>query len=201
MKIISVAMLLLFCFAVECEAQDVLVRRVELPPPTTFAGLQQLSGPMPSGPCTFPSVSLSADSLTAIVLGDSATLRLPPGWRNNPLGPTGDEHTRTRLVTPDDNRVSIERKRNGASSRDFLMYGTGERPQGTTCSLERGQTGAIWTFYPPNPQDTSVRKYGALGAVITPAGFWYSVSLWTSSVSDQSRLASILTEAMLLPSR
>jgi hypothetical protein len=201
MKIFAVALLALFGLAVECEAQDVIVRRVELPPPTTFAGLKQLGGPVPTGPCTFPSVSLSADSVSPIILGDSVTLRLPRDWRTSPLGPSDDEHTRTRLVTSGDNRVSIERKHNGASSRNFLMYGNGERPEGTTCWVDRGQAGAIWTFYQPNPQDTSVRKYGAFGAIITPAGFWYSVSLWTSSVTDQSRLASILTEALLLPSR
>jgi hypothetical protein len=193
--------LALFALAVESEAQDVIMRRVELPPPTTFAGLQQLSGPLPSGPCAFPSVSLSVDSLNPIALGDSATLRLPPGWRARPLLPSDDEHTQTRLAAPGDNRVLIERKRNGASSRQFLMYGSGERPEGMTCSLERGQTGAIWTFYLPDPQDTTgARKYAALGSIITSAGLWYSVALWTSSSADQSRLASILTEAMLLPS-
>ena len=193
--------LALFALAVECEAQDIIIRRAELPPPTTFAGLKQLSGPLPSGPCAFPSVSLSVDSLSPIALGDSATLRLPPGWRTSPLHPSDDEHTRTRLAAPGDNRVLIERQRNGASGRHFLMYGSGELPEGATCSLERGQTGAIWTFYLPDPQDTTgVRKYVALGSVITPAGVWYSVTLWTSSAADQSRLASILTEAMLLPS-
>jgi hypothetical protein len=95
----------------------------------------------------------------------------------------------------------IERKRNGASGRSFLMYRNGEVPEGTTCSLERGQTGAIWSFYLPDPQDASgVRKYTAVGSVITPAGLWYGVMLTTSSVADQSRLASVLTELMLLPS-
>lgn len=191
----------LFALAVECEAQDVVIRRVELPPPTTFAGLQQLRGPVPSGPCAFPSVSLSVDSLSPIALGDRATLRLPPGWQTSPLRPSDDVHTRTRLSAPGDSRVLVERKLNGAIGRQFLMYGNGERPEGTTCSLDRGQTGAIWTFYLPDPQNTnSLLKYTALGSIITPAGFWYSVTLWTSSVADQSRLASILTEAMLLPS-
>jgi hypothetical protein len=191
----------LFALVVECGAQDVIIRRVELPPPTTFAGLQQLRGPQPSGPCALSAVTLSVDSLSPIALGDSATLRLPPGWRTSPLHPSDDKHADTRLAAPGDNRVLIERKRNGATGREFLMYGSGERPEGATCSLERGQTGAIWTFYPPAPQDTTrVRKYTALGSVITPAGLWYSVVLSTSSAAEQSRLASILTEAMLLPS-
>jgi hypothetical protein len=193
--------LALFAFTIECGAQDVIFRRVELPPPTTFAGLKQLRGPLPSGPCRFPSVSLSVDSLSPLALGDSATLRLPPGWRTSPPLPSDDERTRTRLTAPGDNRVLIERKRNGAVSRSFLMYRSGEHPEGTTCSLERGQTGAIWTFYLPDPEDTTgVRKYAALGSVITPAGLWYGVTLSTSSAEDQSRLAGILTEAMLLPS-
>jgi hypothetical protein len=190
----------LFALAVECEAQDVIVRRVELPPPTTFAGLQQLPGPPPSGPCTFPAVSLPVDSLSPITLGDSAKLRLPPGWQTSPLHPS-DDQTYTRLAAPGDNRVLIERKRNGASGRSFLMYRNGEVPEGTTCSLERGQTGAIWSFYLPDPQDASgVRKYTAVGSVITPAGLWYGVMLTTSSAADQIRLASVLTQVMLLPS-
>jgi hypothetical protein len=195
-----VLVLALFGLAVDCEAQ-IIVRRVELPPPTTFAGLEQLRGPTPTGPCKFPFVSLSADSLSPIALGDSATLQLPRGWRTSALRPSDDEHATTRLAAPGNNRVLIERKRNGATSRQYLMYRSGERPEGTTCSLERGQTGAIWTFYLPDPQDTTgVLKYTALGSVITPAGFWYNVTLLTSSVGDQSRLVSVLTEAMLLPS-
>ena len=191
--------LALIALAGECEAQDVIGRMAELPPPTTFAGLQQLRGPVPSGPCVLPSVSLEVDSLSPITLGDSATLRLPPGWQTSPLHPNEDEHSRTRLAAPGDNRVLIERKHNGASGRPYLMYGSGELPEGTTCSLERGQAGAIWTFYLPNPQDTGVRKYNAFGSIITRGGLWYSVSLGTFSAADQSRLASILTEAMLLP--
>jgi hypothetical protein len=195
-----VLVLALFGLAVDCEAQ-IIVRRVELPPPTTFAGLEQLRGPTPSGPCTFPPVSLSVDSLSPITLGDGATLRLPTDWRTSALRPSDDEHATTRLAAPGHNRVLIERKRNGATSRQYLMYRSGERPEGTTCSLKRGQTGAIWSLYLPDPQDTTgLLKYTALGSVITPAGFWYNVTLWTSSAADQSRLASVLTEAMLLPS-
>jgi hypothetical protein len=193
--------LALFALAVGCEGRQVLIRKVELPPPTTFAALQQLSGPVPSGPCAFPPVSLSLDSLNPIVLGDSATLRLPPGWRTIPLLPGDDEYTHTRLAPPGGSRVRIQRERNGARGRQYLMW-SGESPEGTTCTLERGQTGAIWSFYPPDPQGTiGDPNYEALGAVVTPAGFWYSVSLRTSSGAEQSRLASILTEAMLLPLR
>ena len=194
--------LALFAVAAMSEAQDtVLFRRVELPPPTTFAGLARLKGHQPSGPCTFPSVPLPVDSLSTITLGDSATLRLPPGWQTIALRPGDDAHTRTRLAVPSDNRVLIDRKRNGASGRPYLMYTTGERPEGATCSLERGQAGAIWSFYGPAPQNIiGPRRYTALGSVITPAGRWYSVTLSTSSAADQSRLASLLTEAMLVPS-
>jgi hypothetical protein len=190
----------LIAFGVESEAQDIQIRRVDLPPPTTFAGLRQLPGPIPSGPCAFPSVALGVDSLNSIVLGDSTSLRLPPEWRTQPLLPGDDVYTHTRLATPGDNRARIEREVR-AHGRSFLMYPSGERPEGATCTVERGQAGAIWTFYAPNPHDptTGARNYTAFGAVITPAGFWYSVSLWTYSAADQSRLASILTEAMLLP--
>jgi hypothetical protein len=195
--------LALFALAAECEAQDILFKRVELPPPTTFVGLQELRGPLPSGPCGLPSISLSVDSLNPTALADSATLRLPPDWRTRPLLPGDDEYTHTRLVAPGDNRVRIQRERNGARSRQHLMYSSGERPEGATCTIERGQAGAIWSFYVPDPQDTTggALNYTALGAVITPAGSWYSVSLRTSSAADQSRLASVLTEAMLLPLR
>jgi hypothetical protein len=188
---------------VEAEAQDIQIRVHELPPPTTFAGLRQLRGPMPSGPCAFPAATLLADSLNTIAVGDSTTLRFPRDWRTRPLLPEDDEYTHVRLATPEDNRVRIQRERNGARGRSFLMYLSGERPEGATCTVDRGQAGAIWSFYPPDPQDTTTgsRKYAALGAVITPAGFWYSVSLSTLSAADQSRLASILTEAMLLPLR
>jgi hypothetical protein len=196
-----VLVLWLSALAVNCDAQDMVIRRDELPSPTTFAGLKQLEGPIPSEPCTFPPVSLSVDSLRPIALGDSATLLLPMGWQLKELRPSDDEQARTRLAGPGDGRVLIERQRNGATSRPFLMYGSGERPEGKTCSLVRGQMGAIWTFYLPNPQDTtSGRKYMAMGSVITSAGFWYSVTLSTSSGADQFRLAGILTEAMLLPS-
>ena len=94
-----------------------------------FEGLEQLRGPLPSGPCTFPPVSLSVDSLSPIALGDSATLRLPPGWRTSPLHPSDDEHTRTRLAAPGDNRVLIERQRNGASGHPCLMYGRQSAPR------------------------------------------------------------------------
>jgi hypothetical protein len=192
--------LALFGLAVDCEAQ-IIVRRVELPPPTTFAGLEELRGPTPSGPCTFPPVSLSVDSLRPIALSDSATLRLPRGWQTRALHPSDDVHTITRLAAPGDSRVLIERKHNGATSRQYLMYRSGERPEGTTCSLEHDQTGAIWSLYLPDPQDTTgLLKYTALGSVITPAGFWYNVTLLTSSAADQSLLASVLTEVMLLPS-
>lgn len=192
--------LALFAFAVDCEAQEITFQRDVLPAPTTFAGLEQLKGPVPSGPCTLPSMSLPVDSLKAITLGDSATLMLPSGWQTIDLRPSDDEHARTRLAGPGDSRVLIERERNGASGRHFLMYGSGERPEGATCSLPRGQAGAIWTFYPPNPQDSGIRKYTALGSIITPAGVWYSVTLATASAADQYQLASIVTDVMLLPS-
>jgi hypothetical protein len=192
--------LALSALAVTCEDPKFVFQK--LPPPTTFAGLRQLMGPPPSGPCAFPSVTLSADSLNPIALGDSATLRLPPGWQTGPLRPGDDEYTRTRLALPGGNRALIQRERNGAHGRSYLMYRPGVLAKGTTCTLERGQTGAIWSLYLPDPQDTtSVLKYPAIGAVITPAGFWYTVNLWTTSGADQSRLASILTEAMLLPLR
>ena len=197
------AVLAVVALAVECERQDIRFRMAEpLPPPTTFAGLRKLMGPVPSGPCAFPSVTLSVDSLNPIALGDSATLRLPRGWQKSPLRPGDDEYTSTRLSLPDGNRALIQRERNGAHGRPWMKYPSRVDAKGSTCSLERGQTGAIWSLYLPDPQDTTVvLKYGAIGSVITPAGFWYTVNLWTTSAADQSRLASILTEAMLLPQR
>ena len=196
-----VLLLALFAISVDCEAQEIIIRSEVLPPPTTFAALEQLKGPAPSGPCTLPSISLRVDSLKPITLGDSATLTFPSGWQTIELRPGDDEHVRTRLAGPGDGRVLIDRERNGATSRHFLMYGSGERPEGATCSLSRGQVGAIWTFYTPNPQDTGVRKYVALGSIITPAGSWYSVTVAAASTSDQHQLASIVTEVMLLPSQ
>jgi len=118
------------------------------------------------------------------------------------LLPGDDEYTHTRLASPGGIRVRMQRERNARPGRQFLMYKSGETPEGTTCTLERGQAGAIWSFYPPDPKDaTGVPNYEALGSVVTPAGLWYSVSLPTSSGAEQSRLASILTEAMLLPLR
>jgi hypothetical protein len=190
----------LFAFGVDCEAQDITVRPDVQPPPTTFASLQQLTGPLPSGPCTLPSISLAVDSLKPITLGDSASFMLPNGWQASELRPSDDGSVRTRLIAPGDSRILIDRELNGAISRHFIMYGNGERPEGATCSLPRGQAGAIWTFYAPNPQDASVRKYTALGSIITPAGSWYSVTVGASSAADQYQLASIVTEVMLRPS-
>jgi len=142
------------------------------------------------------------DSLNPIALGDSATLRLPRSWQKSPLRLADDGYTSTRLSLPDGNRALIQRERNGARGRPWMKYPSGVDAQGTTCSLERGQTGAIWSLYLPDPQDsTVVLKYGAIGSVMTPAGFWYTVNLWATSGETQSRLASVLTEAMLLPQR
>ena len=186
--------LALCALAVECEAQD-----AEQPLPTTFAGLQQLDGPQPSGLCFFPPVSMSADSLKAITLGDSATLRFPSGWQTSPLLPGDDEYTSTRLTLSGGSRVLIRRVRKVAHGRPYLTYRRGELAEGATCSLARDQAGAIWTLYLPDPQDTtSGQKYIAVGDVITPAGFWYNIFLWTASSADQFRLAGVLTQAMLL---
>jgi hypothetical protein len=194
--------LAVLALAVECEAQDVRIRMAEpLPPPTTFAGLQQLQGARPSGPCAFPSVTLSADSLSSIVLGDSATLRLPRGWQKNPPRPGDHEDTDTQLALPGGSRARIRRELNGAHGRSFLEYRLGEHPAETTCSLDRGQTGAIWSLYVPHPDTTRALRYPAFGDFITPAGFWYNVTLWTTSDADRSRFASIISEAMLLPQR
>lgn len=200
MRILFVVAVL--ALAVECEAQDIRIRMADpLPPPTTFAGLQQLHGVRPSGPCAFPSVTVPADSLSSIVLGDSATLRLPAGWQTSSPGPGDHEDTDTRIAIPGGSRVRIRRERNGAHGRSFLEYRLGERVDETTCSVERGQIGAIWSRYVPHPDTTRVLRYPAFGDVITPAGSWYSMTLWTTSDADRSRLASILTEAMLLQQR
>jgi len=181
----------------ECERPDVVF--VQSPPPKTFAALRQLVGPLPSGSCVLPPIDLSVDSLKPVPLRDSATLRLPRGWRTSPIRPHDDEHADTRLSLPGGSVALIHRERNGARGRAYLMYRPSVLAQGTTCTIERGQTGAIWSLYSPDPQDTSrLLKYNALGDVITPAGAWYAVSLRTPSAEDQSRLASILTEAMLL---
>jgi len=195
-----VLVLALFAFAADCEAQEITFRREVLPPPTTFAEMEQLKGPVSSGSCALPSVSLVVDSLKPIILSDSATLLVPGGWQALEQRPGDDEQDRTRLAGPADSRALIERERNGATGRHFLMYGNGEQPEGATCSIPRGQAGVIWTFYPPHPQDPSLRKYMALGSIITPAGRWYNVSLGAASATDQYQLASILTELMLLQS-
>ena len=188
--------LALCALAVESEAQD-----AEQPLPTTFAGLRQLDGPQPSGLCFFPPVTVSEDSLKAITLGDSATLRFPPGWQTSPLLPGDDEPTSTRLALPGGNRALIRRERK-AHGRPYLTYRPGELAEGVTCSIARDQAGAIWSLYPPDPHDTpGGQKYIAVGDVITPAGFWYNIFLWTASSADQFRLAGVLTQAMLLQHR
>jgi hypothetical protein len=187
--------LTLFALAVEVEAQD-----AERPLPTTFASLQQLDGPQPSGLCFFPPVTMSKDSSKAIALGDSAMLRFPSGWQTSPLLPGDDEYTSTRLALPGGNRALIRRERKVAHGRPYLTYRAGQLAEGTTCSLARDQAGAIWSLYLPDPQDTTaIQKYIAVGDVITPAGFWYNIFLWTTSSADQFRLAGVLTQAMLLP--
>ena len=169
------------------------------PPPTTFAGLQKLPGPPPSGPCALPSVTLLVDSLKPIVLGDSATMRFPSLWKISKPVPGDDKYTDVRLALPGGNRVQIQRERDGRG-RSWMKYPSKVDAKGTTCSLDRGKTGAIWSLYLPDPQDTTrALKYVAFGSVMTPTGRWYRVFLSTTSAADQARFASILTEAMLLP--
>jgi hypothetical protein len=193
-------MLAMLALAVECEAQDIRIRMADpLPPPTTFAGLQELHGTRPTGPCAFPAVTLSADSVSPIALAESATVRVPRGWQTSAFRTGDHEDTDTQLALPGGNRARIRRERNGAHGRSFLEYRLGEHPEETTCSVEHGQTGAIWSLYAPHPDTTRDLRYPAFGDVITPAGSWYSVTLWATSDAERSRLVNILTEAMLLP--
>lgn len=193
--------LALSALAFDCKAQDVAIPREDLPP-TTFTGLRQLKGPQPTELCFFPSISMSVDSLKTIALSDSAILRFPADWQKSPLLPGDDEHTHTRLALPGGNRILIQRQRRVAHGRPYLMYRPDELAEGTTCSIARDQAGAIWSFYQPDPADTTgALKYTALGDVITPAGFWYTVLIWTTSAAEQFRLADILTQAMLLSQR
>jgi len=182
------------------EAQEILIRRAVSPPPVTYQGLLKLKGTAPSGPCRFNPASLPADSLMPVALGDSATLRLPSGWRIRAPMQGDDAYTHLRLDVEDAGRVRIERERYGGRGRHSLMYKNGERPEGTTCAVDRGQPGAIWTFYLPDPADAGYRfPYIAMGALMTPAGRWYNLSLQTTTAAEQSRLAGMLTELMLLP--
>lgn len=182
------------------EAQEILIRRAVSPPPVTYHELLKLKGTAPSGPCRFNPGSDPSDSLIPVALGDTAMLRLPSAWRIRAPMQGDDEYTHLRLDVANAGSVRIERERNGARGRHFLMYKNGERPEGTTCAVDRGQAGAIWTFYLPDPADAGHRfPYIAMGAFITPAGRWYSLSLQTTTVVEQSHLAGMLTESMLLP--
>jgi hypothetical protein len=101
---------------------------------------------------------------------------------------------------PGGGRVSIRRLRNGARGRLFLANLKGEALVGSTCKVERGSAGAIWTFYAPNPQQPgNPWPFAAFGDVITPAGSWYSLTVSTPAAADRSRVARIVTEALLRP--
>lgn len=179
-------------------AQEIRVRRVEVPPPTSFGELLKRRGPEPSGPCSLPDPVRDSAGWTPLALADSVSARLRTGWARVPGLPGDDEYSETRLGGPDNAHVRIRRERGQASGRHYLMYQGGTVPKGRTCTVDRDAAGAIWTFYAPDPDvPVSTRPFGTFADLITPAGSWYSLTIWTPSAEAAARAAGAITEAML----
>jgi hypothetical protein len=181
-----------------CQAQQILIRRQVLPPPTTFVGLKQLRGPEPTGPCHLPAATLSPDSVTSIALSDSSTLHFPQGWREVSGFSVDSEVGRTVVAGPGESRVRILRERNGAVGRHYQGDEHGDPRPGVTCEVDRGDVGAIWTFYAPDSvQVTWPRPYLAFGEIITPRGSRYTLTLSAHTSDERAQMVAIVTEAGL----
>lgn len=176
------------------------MRRAEAPPPATLVALEGLSGPAPSGACEFPEMIADTSARTVRPLADSATLLLPVSWRDLPATWDYDSVPRNRFAGPRGSLVSIRRQRNGAIGRAWLANQKREPRDGRTCRVELGTAGAVWTFYPADPeQPHAQRPFGTLGDVVTPNGAWYGLSVWTASAVEQARVARLFTAALLRP--
>jgi hypothetical protein len=180
--------------------QEILIRRVVTPPPTTFAGLLKAPGGAPAARCEFPAVTIDTASLITLPFRDTASLRLPPGWSELPLYEGQDTFSQTRLIGPDSSRALFRRHRNGSQGRSFPMYRNGEKPVGVTCMVERGVAGAIWSFYPPDPDaPASPRPFRGYGDFITSDGRWYAVMVSGATPEQRLLAASTITAVALLP--
>ena len=180
-------------------AQDMQIRIKESPPPTTFAGLLKIPRAAPAPACNFSALPLDTSALATVSLADSALMRLPRSWQRAAFVDGDDPSADTRFIVSDQGRIHLRRLRNGASSRGFMTYLSGEQPTGTTCMIDRGATGVLWTFYPPDPaRPNSPRPYLAFGDVITPSGAWYGLIISTATAAQQPVLANLLSEITLL---
>ena len=168
------------------------------PLPTTFAGLQLLPGPSPSGPCEVSSPPPDTVAVTSISLPDTSHLLLVAGWQQQPLVEGDQGHTEARLAGPADARISISRMRNGAQGRHFLIYRSGVLPEGRACWVRGGSAGAIWASYEPDPGvPDDPRPFLAFGELITPAGRWYRLTVSSRTAQDRDRAASTITALFL----
>ena len=190
--------MLLLGAARSADAQEILIRRVVLPPPTTFQELREKPGRAITGSCDLPSVTISPDSLVPIVLADSSTLHLPTSWQARPRLQWDIENGSDVLGGPDDTRLRIARQKNGATGRSFRRNQDDSEAIGTTCAVDRGDIGIVWSFYEPDPGvPDNPRPFVAFGEVMTPGGRWYKVSLWATGRTEMARVAAGFTEAVL----
>jgi hypothetical protein len=199
MTVRPVCLMLLVALSSSAAAQEILIRSVVRPPPVTLEGLKLLQGTPPTGPCSLPSPQPALVPAQHVELPDTSRLELAAGWRQRPLVEVNQGLIDVRLEAPDGAAVHLLRKRNGAHGRTFWVYRNGENAKGTTCTVQADSVGAIWNLYEPDPSapPSIRRRYGAFGEVVTPAGRWYGVTVWSTSISDRDRAASTITALLL----
>jgi hypothetical protein len=195
----ALSLILICVFSPACLAQDVLVRPVIKPAPVSLAELKTLPGHVPSVSCDFETLPLDSTKLSRITLKDSATLMLAKGWNRLPAHESDVGFDVTRIAPLGKARARIQRERNGAKGRAFLMYRSGDTPEGYTCFVQRGEVGAIWTFYDPDPgENESPLRFGVFGDVMTPARRWYRVSAFSATPDEREYVAKMFTELLML---
>ena len=177
--------------------QEIILRPVRVPPPTTFAALVALPGPQPAGPCDTALVMAGAPAVQ-LTLSDSSSIALPIGWGPRPLFEDDDPATYTRFLGPGDTRARVLRKYHGAS-RTVLSYDPPFPAPGTTCRLDRGAAGAVWTMYERNPaRPPAEQRFLAFGDLVTASGSWYSVTVSGPDEASRQVAATAITTALLL---
>jgi hypothetical protein len=179
-------------------AQEIHMRPVVRPPPVTLEELKQLQGSPPTGPCSLPNPEPALVPARYFELPDTSRLELAAGWESRPLYDSDAGYIDLRLATPDSTRLALSRQRNGAHGRTYLRYRNRELAKGETCTVAADSVGAIWDLYEPDPGiPNNPRPYQALGAVVTSAGHWYNVTVWSSSVPARARAVSTITALLL----
>lgn len=179
---------------------QVQIRQVHREPPTTLEALHALPGPVPTAPCDLPAPHTFPVARTRVPLPDSTTLPIPADWRVRPRHPDEIGFVDRRFETADEARIGLERQRNGAVGRGYLVYRSGAAPQGAVCSLRRDPAGAIWSLYPPDPDDADEeRRFLAFGDVVTPDGRWYSLRVSARDVATRDRAAGAISALLLEP--